>query len=161
MTGLHATPELDNFEPQPGDGVQKINAEEFASESFQIAHFCQKGSIRIFGDWIGKPYKEKYTISKIAYDKELKILKLHFQEGYTMKVKKPHNILVAKSFLKILGAEMIQLNWPEKPGNSSPTYVRYEKTSRNLSAQSNPTEHKKRFDLSLSAPGLMMYGPFV
>lgn len=161
MSIIHASPDLDNLEPGPNSETKRRYPNEIVDLIDENANLFKGGSLRIYGDWFGKPYDNHHKISKAQFDKISKILTIEFNEKETLEIHNPRHIFEATTFLKVIGADRIKWSWynyDKYKIKENLYYLDYKKSSKNIQTDTNVDWYKPAFNVSLGDPALMIYG---
>lgn len=164
ITSNHATPGLDNLELDSSSETKKRQPDEYAKLVRTNEHLCKVGSIRIYGDWFGKPYTNHHKITTAEYQEEDKKLTIHFDDDERIEVYNPMIIFESTAFLKITHADLVRWSWyayRKSRTEDNMGQLEYTKENKVITTKTWPTNLSRKFDTSLSAPALMIYGaPF-
>ncbi len=161
LTGAHATPELDELEANANSDHVRRSPSEYAELVSRSAHLCQEGTLRLFGEWFGKPYRNPLTILAAEYDGQTDKLLMTLSEGTQLTITKPRHIFEVGTYFKILEAASVEVTGFSSNLRLSMrglSYLKFWPEGRSVKALTRGTDKKVRFDLSLSAPALMVYG---
>lgn len=161
ISAIHASPDLDNLEPEPNSETKRRNPNELVELIEKQDNLFKGGALRIYGDWFGKPYDNHHKISKAQFDKISKILTIEFNEGETLQIHNPRHIFEASTFLKVLGADRIKWTWyfyGKFKTRENLYFLDYKKSSSKIQTDTNVDWYKPAFNVSLGDPALMIYG---
>jgi hypothetical protein len=142
------------FQRSPQDLVHLVNENK---------HLCKGGSLRMFGDWFGPPYRKVFNINTINYNEEESVLTISFDKGITLTIINPKHIYEATTYLKIIDADRITLRgrYFQKDKRLQPPqsyYIDYHKIGNNIKTETDLTSYIPNFDVSFSDPALMVFG---
>lgn len=161
MSLMESAPELDNLEPEPDSETKRRDAREFSELVACNEHLIKGGAIRMYGDWFGKRYANFHVLKSAKFNEHTKILTLEFDKGEVLEIYRPRNIFEAPTFLKIIDADRIKLTWHKSnPVNKAQNlyYFDYRFSNNKISVESNVDWYKPDYNVSLSAPALMIFG---
>lgn len=161
LTFIHASPDLDNLEPTKDSATKRKSPEELVNQINLKENTCKGGTIRIFGDWLGRPYDNYHELNTAQFDQTLNLLTLHFTKGEQLEIYNPEHIFEASTFLKIVKADSIKLTFfdPNKTQTKENQYLRdYRLNDKKITTKASPNWYKPTFDVSLGEPALMIYG---
>ncbi|MDH5379311.1 MAG: hypothetical protein OEW75_00565 [Cyclobacteriaceae bacterium] len=154
LVATQSSPELDNLEPSHHENTKRRNPDELVSLINKNEHLFMGGSIKIFGDWLGMPYRGKLRFESAQYDQERSILEISFKEGEILQIVKPRSIFEASSYFKITKADKVTLIL--NPGGIKSIY-RYECIGKTISTELSINTNSHTFDVSSSDSAVMMY----
>jgi hypothetical protein len=161
ITALHASPEADNLEPSPDGETKKRTPAQLADLINRNENLLKDGSLRIFGDWFGKPFEKKLTLTNAQFNQDSNILTLIFSGREKLEVFNPMHILEASTFLKIIDAERVKLSFYNLESHKSEKisfFLDYRKKNKKIATNTNVDWSNPVFDVSVSAPALMIFG---
>lgn len=159
MSGTTTSPELDHLEPTDNCDFKRRSPQEFVALVKEGKQLFREGSFRIFGAWFGRPYKKKHLIKSAEFNQVERILTLYFSENEKLIITNPRNIFEATTYFKILKADKIKLEWfsfGKQQIEENMFFNSYYIVDNEIKAVSN--FKKSTFDLSKTAPALMIYG---
>lgn len=163
MSAKHASSDLDNLIPGDDSKTKLISASEYVNSIKQKTNLFQGGSMRIYGDWFGKPYDNLHKVVGADYDDSLNELIIRFSEGEVLTIVNPKNIFEASTFMKILEADSIKLEFLHATQDQTANnkyYLLYRYMKSKVKAETNVDWYKPSFDTSLGAPAIVIYGQF-
>jgi len=118
-------------------------------------------AIRIFDDWFGNRFEEEYQIKAINFNKENQLLILQLNEDKELRIQNPRLIMEAKTYLKILKADGVEIQWMQmKKDEEQPKryFQKYEVIDdEKIQNSTNVDWFKPHFDVSLGKPALLIY----
>jgi hypothetical protein len=161
ISAVHASPEADNLEPEPDGETKRRAPAQLADLINRNENLLKHGSLRIYGDWFGNPFERKHTITRAKLNQDSNILTLIFSRGEKLEIFNPMHILEASTFLKIIDAERVKLSFYnlESPESEKISFfLDYRKENKKIATNTNVDWYKPKFDVSLSAPALMIFG---
>ena len=161
MTAVHASPDLDNLEPTKDSETKKINPDEIVEQLKNQDNLFKGGTLRIYGDWFGKPHDNYHTLKSAEFNIQQNRLTLFFNEGEKLEVYNPRNILEASTFLKVIDADRIKLTWyyyGKAQDKENQYYLDYKVNNNKILTETDVDWYKPVFDVSLGKPALMIYG---
>lgn len=150
-----SSPDLDNLDPEPTSNTVKREAKELVDLINKKKNLFKRGSIRIYGDWLGKAYSEEHTIVAASFDDKLDLLTLDFKNGKKLEVYEPKNIFESPSFLKIVDANRVKL-FKQNYVNKNVYYLDYKKESKNINIDTNLESSAYDNDPSVGKQALMI-----
>lgn len=156
-----ATPELDMPEADDESDHLKRSSAEYADLVSRSGHLCKGGTLRLYGDWFGKPYRNPLTIARVRYDEQSDTLTFRFTGGEKLTINKPKHLYETGAYFKVLQAESVEMSQFSSKLNKSRmvlTYLKFWPEGRRVKSLTSAPEKRIGFDLSLSAPALMIYG---
>lgn len=155
LTAIHASPELDHLEPTKESETKRRNSEEIVERLKNNENLFNGGAIRIYGDWIGKPYENFHNLKTAEFNNELNLLTLFFEENEKLEIYNPRNIFEAITFFKVIDADRIKFTWYN---GKNQYFYDYKPSNNKILTETNADEDKPLFDVSLGEPALMIYG---
>lgn len=115
MSVVAASPDLDNLEPTTDSKTRQLTPGQLASLVRKDGHVCRGGTLKVFGDWHGRPYRNFLEIRQIDYDKRQKQMLISFSKNTRLIIDEPGRILESPSVLKILSAKGARVEfWHQK-----------------------------------------------
>lgn len=161
LSAVQASPDLDNLDLAEDSRTKRRSPTELVEQLGNKDNLLKGGSIRIFGDWIGKPHDNYHELESAEFKAQQKRLILNFKEGERLEIHNPKHIFEASKFLKIVQADRIRWTWyyPAKakiPENQY--FIDYQWTDKKISAETNVDGHEPLLQVSLGEPALMIYG---
>lgn len=160
-TSKNASQDLDNLELKEGSKTRKVSPKELELLIEKEENIFKEGTIRIFGDWFGKRYKNIHRIRRASYNEETEVLKLEFEDTVVLTIVKPIHIFEAPTFFKIVHAESIELTWKGigiSKDEKKAYFLNYSKGRWRVNIKSNLDKTKFEFNASLGEPALVVYG---
>ncbi len=161
LTAIHASPDLDHLEPTENSKTKRRSPEALVELLKNKKQLFQGGTIRIYGDWFGKPYGNYHEINSATYDQIEKLLTLYFKEGEKLQIYNPKHLFEARTFLKIIQADSIKMTWFYKGSTHSEAkqyYIDYGNENKKITTKTNVDYYKPILDIALGDPALMIYG---
>jgi len=161
ITAVHATPDLDNLEPTKDSDTKIRSPEEIVDCLKNNDNLFKGGTLRIYGDWFGKPHDNYHILKSAEFESQLNCLTLFFNEGEKLEIYNPKHIFEASTFLKVVYADRIKLTWFyfEKTNTKEcQYYLDYKLIDKKILTETNVDWYKPNFDVSLGGPSLMIYG---
>ncbi|WP_426429490.1 hypothetical protein ACPX19_08025 [Winogradskyella sp. HB-48] len=155
MTGDNASYELDNLKPVPGSGVTELTSDMLVKHFEQQSINFSQYSIEIWGDTNAPRLKEKRNISEIQFDKNLKTLKISFDDNSELHIKNPRMIHHSISYLKIIKAQ--EVVWRIKE-NSQVLEFHYTNNGSKIVTDSNTNWRPKHDDLGIGMNAIYLQG---
>lgn len=155
MTGDNASYELDNLKPVPGSGVTELTSDMLVKHFEQQSKNFSQYSIEIWGDTNAPRLKEKRNISEIQFDKNLKTLKISFDDNSELHIKNPRMIHHSISYLKIIKAQ--EVVWRIKE-NSQVLEFHYLNNGSKIVTDSNTNWRPKHDDLGIGMNAIYLQG---
>ncbi|WP_299581639.1 hypothetical protein [uncultured Sunxiuqinia sp.] len=160
LTVVNASPDLDNLEPTADSQTKQRSPQELVDLWDQGLNVFKGGTIRIFGDWFGAPYEYPVKINAVGYDNFSKTMTLSFDKGIQIRLREPGAILESRSFLRILSASDVYLefqdntNEQDEPG----TYFKSYKVENNeVKASTSIGGEQARMEASIGHDALIVY----
>jgi len=157
LTRIQATPSLDNLQPTSDSNIKLRNPADLVHLIATNEHLCKIGSIKIFGDWFGEPYEGKYKIVDAEFDGDSSVLTIYFEAGEMLTIWNPEHIHEADSYLKIIAADKVKLEWRDN-NSHTPYFKTYEKKKRKVDVATNSPEPRWKTDVSLAQAALIILG---
>lgn len=115
MSVVAASPDLDNLDPTTDSKTRQLTPGQLASLVRKDRHVCRGGTLKVFGDWHGRPYRNFLEIRQINYDKRQKQMLISFSKNTRLIIDEPDHILESPSVLKILSAKGARVEfWHQK-----------------------------------------------
>ena len=113
------------------------------------------GSLRIWGDWFGKPYDNMHELKQCDVDSDC--LKLVFQDDEVLRVWTPEGLEVNPSTFRIQTASRVRWEWyyygrPKTPSNLY--FLDYVNSREEIVASTNVDWYKPVFLPKASAPAI-------
>lgn len=155
MTGDNASYELDNLKPVPGSGITELTSDMLVKHFEQQSKNFSQYSIEIWGDTNAPRLKEKRNISEIHFDKDLKTLKISFDDNSELLIKNPRIIHHSISYLKIIKAQ--EVVWRIKE-NSQVLEFHYLNNGSKIVTDSNTNWRPKHDDLGIGMNAIYLQG---
>ena len=160
MTVVVATPDLDNLEPASDSKTKKRTAKELAELNHKNQSIFKGGTLKIFGDWFGEPYKNSLQILSIDFDESKKQMEIRFSQDIKIIIDEPDHILESPSVLKILTAQKVKLEFPHKKNNSmveSSYFKSYKPGKRKVVTKTNIDWTNQKIDASPGQDALIIF----
>jgi len=85
ISRVGASPDLDNLIPPEGSNVKLLEADEIKAH-FIAEEIFSECSIRLWGDWQGRPYVPNQEVESVDYDVDEEALIIKFASGSILKV---------------------------------------------------------------------------
>ncbi len=161
LTAARASPDLDNLVLTEDSETKKRNPEELEELLKSKNNLFKGGTIRIYGDWFGKPHDNYHSIESADFDRELNRLTLKFKEGERLEIHNPNQIFESLTFLKILTADRVRLTWfyyGKTQEKENQYFIDYKHNDKKIETETNVDWYKPQFDVSLGQPALMIFG---
>lgn len=157
LTRIQATYSLDNLHPTSDSNIQVRNPADLAHLIATNEHLCKSGTLKIFGDWFGEPYEGKHRIVDAEFDGGSSVLTIFFEDGEILTIWNPEHIHEADSYLKIIAADKVKLEWWDND-SKSPHFKTYEKAKRKINVSTNSPEPRWKTDVSPAQAALVILG---
>lgn len=160
ITAVSASPELDTIQLTKYSKTKRRKPEELVVGLRNNENLFKGGSIRIFGDWFGKPYDNHHILKSAEFESHLNRLTLYFNQGEKLEIDNPRNIFEAPTFLKVIDADRIKFTWYYygKTNSRENQYSKeYTLNNNKIIAKTNMDWYKPNYDLSLGGPALIIY----
>ena len=154
ITVNYATPTLNNMKPQVNSITKHFSPADYVLFFDGGGNRFKKGVMKIYGDWFGDPYKEKFEVQELRYDAQKDSLHIRFSEHMYMTISKPTIIQEADSFLKIVEARSVHVEWLE---NDYKQRLEYDVKAKRIETRSDLNGRTHRFDVSIGEPAVIMY----
>jgi hypothetical protein len=156
-----ASPDLDNLEPTEGSKTKRRSPGELADLTHKNRHLFKGGSLKIFGDWHGEPYRNFLELLRIDYDEQEKQMVINFSKNTKLIIDEPDHILESPSVLKILSAKAVRIEfWHQK--EHAPVERSYFKSYRVagncLETDTNIDWTDQQIDAAVGQDALIMFG---
>jgi len=161
MTTVHASPELDNLKLDSNSDTKERQPEELVSLIENDENLFKGGTIRIFGDWFGKPYDNYHKIDNAEYDNDKKVLILNFGDKERLEIYNPCHIFEVSTFLKIVKADRVRLNWyyfGKEKKKENLYFIDYLIKNKKIETKTNVDWYEPNFDVSINDSALIIYG---
>lgn len=99
------------------DAAARINGPLWG---FAPWHGVKSGTLRVFGDWFGRPYDNVHSAVSATADGDL--LVVTFDEGERLSVWRPEGVAITRDEFRIRAAERVRWEWysygdPRTPEN--------------------------------------------
>lgn len=156
--------DLDLLIPVNAKGIFERKPLELSLLINENNQLCKGGSLRIYGDWFGPPYRKYFSIKSAEYNMEEAILTIQFDKGIALTIVSPTHIYEATTYLKIVDADRITLTGRYLQKNkehdqlSETFFIDYHKEGNRIKTETNATLYQPKFDVSFSDPALMVFG---
>jgi hypothetical protein len=130
-------------------------ATEIAERIASALPDLKRGTLRMFGDWFGRPWDNLHTI--VAAEAEENCLILHFDEGETLRVWEPGGDEADASLFRIWRASRVLWQWyaygrPHLPQHRY--FIEYVREDSAISVASDVNWYTPRFEPTLTAPAV-------
>ncbi len=156
MTADWSTYELDNLEPNEGDGVLKVSPNQLETLFSQDKLNFNNGTVSIWGDWTGRELDKKHQLKSVKFNSENDTLNLSFIDNCLLKIKNPKLIFITSTYLKIAKAKEVLWQTPHKPeGVDQYNYINLGKS---IKTNSNTKWKPHPFDLGIGMDALYLQG---
>ncbi|MDH3379827.1 MAG: hypothetical protein OEQ39_23130 [Gammaproteobacteria bacterium] len=91
-----------------------------AEEIMKLEPDLRSGTLRTFGCWFGRPMDNYHQVQSAVFDGE--VLRITFNEGETLEVWNPSNLVIEETKIKIPKASKVKWSWfyygkPKEPEN--------------------------------------------
>jgi hypothetical protein len=84
---------------------------------------AKKGSLRIWGEWFGKPHDNWHMITRCHAEGDL--LVIDFDGGEHLRIWRPEALVVNETTFRVSKADRVRWEWPSY-GGSNPQHVYFE-----------------------------------
>lgn len=159
MSVVVASPDLDNLEPTEGSKTKRRTPGELAGLVHNNQHLFKGGSLKIFGDWHGKPYKSSLELLQIDYDELKRQMVITFSQNTRIIIDEPDHILESPSVLKILSAKAVRVEfWHQKehaPVERS-YFKNYRVSGNSLETDTNIDWTEQKMDAAIGQDALII-----
>lgn len=160
MSVVVASPDLDNLEPSKDSKIKKRTANELAELNHKNENIFKGGTLKIFGDWHGEPYRNSLKILSIDYDEEKKQMIIQFSQKTKILIDEPDHILESPSVLKILSAKKIRLEFQHKKKGSKEEgsyFKNYTVVKNKIETESNINWTEQKIDAAIGQDALLIF----
>lgn len=157
---VFASPDLDNLEPTATSKTKKRTPKELAELNHKNQSIFQGGTLKIFGDWHGKPYQNALKILHIDYAEDKKQMVIQFSRNTRILIDEPGHILESPSVLKILSAKRIKLEFQYKKKGSTEegSYFKiYTVVKNKIETETNIGWTKQKIDAAIGQDALIIF----
>jgi hypothetical protein len=132
-----------------------VTAETVAAQITAALPHLRRGTLRMFGDWFGRPYDNIHTVVGAEADGEL--LRVEFDEHETLSVWNPEDAVISEDVFRIGRASRVRWEWfyYGRPQTSENLYaVDYVVENESISVSDTADWYEPQHDPDLSAPAV-------
>jgi hypothetical protein len=113
------------------------------------------GSLRIFGDWFGRPHDNFHSPKTFSFEKS--VLVITFQDDETLTVWDPSHVQIEEHVFKVESASKVRWEWfyygrPRVEKNRF--FMEYVKGDSNIHTDTNVNWHNPPFHTSINEPAV-------